>query len=379
MIDWLYLTFRDAWELNLGPLRLLHFTHSRMLLAFLTSFVLVWWWTPHVIKQLYRRGIRDRVRDYDATFCQSKAGTPTMGGIVIVGALLVSTSLWCNPIVRVEGGPANPIPLLVMALIFFSGIGALDDWLKVRAGNADGGLSRKFKLLLQTVFALLFAGLMMNGDTSPLLPAARTELYVPFLPPYVDNPDIGWLYYPLIVFAFLGISNALNLTDGLDGLAIVPAGLTLFVFGVFAYFFSVEALAATVRFEHIETMAEVVVFCCAAFGAAIGFLWYNAYPAQLFMGDTGSMALGGTIAAVAVVTKTELVFLIAGAVFVWNFLSVLIQDSVGIRRVGRRFLFRAPMHHGFQHRGMPETKLVVRFWILSLVLASISVATLKFR
>lgn len=384
MIDMLYQAFKDAWALDETPLRLVHFTTTRMVLAFLTAFGVTYLISPHVIKTLYKRGMRDQVRQYGKEFSQSKAGTPTMGGLIIIAAILGSAALWCNP--RKTGSAAgmsdlaSAVPLLFMTLLFFGGVGAVDDYLKVKRGGADSGLSRRMKLLLQGVFASLFAVLVLSEGTSPFPEGIRDQLYLPGLPPTaVPPPELGVLYFGLIIAAFLCISNAINFADGLDGLAIVPSGMCALVCGVFAYFFSHAALASAAQFAHLEGMTEVAVFAAAFLGAAVGFLWFNSYPAQVFMGDTGSMAIGGTIAALCVVTKTELLFLLAGGVFVYEFLSVFIQEVVGIRRLGRRLLLRAPAHYAFQYQGVAETKVVLRFWIVSFLLAVLSLATLKMR
>lgn len=397
MIDDLYLTFRDSWGLGDTPLRLLHYTTTRMVLAFLTAFLVTFVISPKVIAILYKRGMRDQVREYDATFTQSKSGTPTMGGLIVIAAILVSAALWCNPRstaapavmmdhvvgAQIEVAPqrlASPIPLLFMTLLFFGGVGAVDDYLKVKRGGADAGLSRRLKLVLQSVFAILFAVLVLGDGSSPFPEHMRHRLYLPGLPPdAVTPPDFGLLYYPLVLIAFLCISNAINFADGLDGLAIVPSAMTVLVAGIFAYFFSHAALADAAKMAHLQGMTEVAVYAAAFLGAAVGFLWFNSYPAQVFMGDTGSMAIGGTIAALCIITKTELLFLIAGGIFVYEFLSVFIQDVIGINRVGRRLLLRAPAHHAFQHQGVAETKVVLRFWIASFLLAVLSLATLKLR
>ncbi len=202
---------------------------------------------------------------------------------------------------------------------------------------------------------------------------------VKFTVPLIDKQITIHTYGTLIVLAFLCISNAINFADGLDGLAIVPACLVVMVLGVFAYVFSHEKFADLVHFAHVPTMTEAAVFAAAFLGAGIGFLWFNSYPAQVFMGDTGSMAIGGTVAALAVLTKTELLFILLGGIFVYEFISVFIQDYIGIQRVGRRLLLRAPAHHSFQHQGVAETKVVLRFWIVSFLLALLSIATLKLR
>lgn len=373
MIDLLYGWLDTHHPLGETPLRLLHMTMPRMVLAFLTAFAVVFFSGPRIIAVLYRRGMRDRTRIYTAGSAASKSGTPTMGGLIIMLALAGSALLWCNP-------RSRPIPLLVTTVLYFGGIGALDDVLKAKRGHSDKGLSRNAKLALQIIFGSLFAVLVLSDGSSPFTGAERTQLYVPGIPREVLPPlDLGPFYFLVILAAFLLISNAINFADGLDGLAIVPAVMTALVFGVYAYMFSHEWFARLVDFPHIGWMNEVTVFSAAFMGAGLGFLWYNSYPAQVFMGDTGSMMLGGSLAALAVLTKTELLFILVGGVFVLEFFSVFIQDYVGIRRLGRRLLFRAPVHHGYQHRGIAETKVVLRFWIVSFLLALLGIATLKLR
>ena len=373
MIDLLYLWLKDTWHLDQTPLRLLHFTTFRMVTAFLSSFVMTWLISPRIIAMLYRRGVRDRVRPYAAGFSETKSGTPTMGGLIILLSLSFSALMWCNP-------QSPPVPLLMMALLFFGGLGAVDDVLKLKNRNSDKGLSRKAKLVAQGGFGLLFAVLVMSDGSSPVTPDQRSVLMLPGIPTAVlPAPDLGVFYGALIVLTFLAISNAINFADGLDGLAIVPACMTALVFGVHAYMFSNYFAAELVDFPHIEWMNDVTVFSAALLGAGLGFLWFNSYPAQIFMGDTGSMMLGGTLAALAVITKTELLFILVGGIFVVEFLSVFIQDFIGIKHLGRRLFFRAPIHHAFQHRGISETKVVLRFWIVSFVLALLSIATLKLR
>lgn len=382
MIDALYVHLKDAWSLDDTPLRLLHFTTFRMFLAFLTAFGVTFLISPRVIATLYKRGMRDQVRTYDAAFSRSKSGTPTMGGLILIAAILIATVLWCNPRRHVLAGEglASAVPLLVMTLLFFGGIGAVDDYLKMKRRGADAGLSRSVKLVLQAAFAILFSVLVLADGSSPFPEEMRDQLYLPGIPSkIIAPPELGPIYFGLIVMAFLCISNAINFADGLDGLAIVPSGMTVLVFGIFAFVFSHAGLAATAGFHHLPGMTEVAVFSAGFLGASVGFLWFNSYPAQVFMGDTGSMAIGGTLAALAVLTKTELLFLVAGGIFVYEFLSVFIQDYIGIKRIGRRLLLRAPAHHGFQHQGVAETKVVLRFWIVSFLLAALSIATLKLR
>ena len=199
--------------------------------------------------------------------------------------------------------------------------------------------------------------------------------------PFYKYPvlDLSWFYLPFGVFVILAISNSVNFADGLDGLAIVPATLTAGVYGLFAYIIGNSIHSRTLLFTHLVGSGELSIILSALFGAGLGFLWFNAYPAQVFMGDTGSMALGGVLAVVAIMLKQEFLFLLAGGIFVLEGTSVLIQEKIGINILGRRIFHRAPIHHNFQHFGIAETKLVVRFWIIGIILMLLSLATIKIR
>jgi phospho-N-acetylmuramoyl-pentapeptide-transferase len=350
--------------------KLASMTSIRAIAAFLTAFLIVWTLAPRVIAGLYRRGLRDRPRDYVDSYAFSKSGTPTMGGILIVLGMLAAALIWCDL-------SSPPIPLLLLATTFFAGLGALDDILKTKRRSSDGGLGRRFKLVSQGLFGLFFALIIMNSGTSPFTPDERCRLYVPLMTPLLGiQPGLGEIGYgALILFAFMAISNAVNFADGLDGLAIVPAAFAVAVYGIIAYILGKGLLASSGSLAPHPWMEELSLYCCGLLGAATGFLWFNGYPAQVFMGDTGSLSLGGTLAALAVLTKQELLFLLLGAVFVLEFVSVLIQDAVGIGRVGRRIFYRAPVHHSFQHQGIAETKVVLRFWIMSLLFALIALGT----
>jgi phospho-N-acetylmuramoyl-pentapeptide-transferase len=342
-------------------------TSIRAIAAFLTAFGIVWLLAPRIIAGLYRRGLRDRPRDYVDSWAFTKSGTPTMGGVLIVLGMLSASLIWCDL-------SSPPIPLLLLATTFFAGLGALDDILKTKRKSSDGGLGRRFKLVSQGLFGLFFALIIMNSGTTPFDPDEKSRLYVPLLTPLLGiHPDLGEIGYgSLILFAFLAISNAVNFADGLDGLAIVPAAFAVAVYGIIAYILGKGLLAAPETLAPHPWMQELSLYCCGLLGAATGFLWFNGYPAQVFMGDTGSLSLGGTLAALAVLTKQEILFLLLGAVFVLEFVSVLIQDTLGIARLGRRIFYRAPIHHSFQHQGVAETKVVLRFWIMSLLFALIA-------
>ena len=371
MIPWLY-RLLPTWLQEDTPLRLVQYPSFRLAVAFISSFLFVYLLAPRTVTWLYRRGMRDRPRDYDPTFDRSKTGTPTMGGLLIVGGAVLSALLLTD--LREKA-----ISLLVASTVWFAGIGALDDVAKMRGGGSDAGLSRRVKLFAQILFALFFGMMIVSEGTSPFGPDSRTHLFLPFPGPHkIAPPDLGLFYALFVAFVLVAVSNAINFADGLDGLAALPAAVTAAVFGVFAYLVGHVYASEIFRFVHTPGLAEVSVFTAGLVGACIGFVWFNGYPAQVFMGDTGSMALGGALGALAVLSKQELLFLLAGAVFVWEAASVLIQDF-GIRRVGRRFFFRAPVHHGFQHRGVAEPKVVLRFWIISVLCAVLSLATLKLR
>jgi len=375
MIPWLYELLAEAFALEETPFRILRFATVRGVGAFAVAFLFVLATGRHLANWLYRVGMRDRVRDYGEYFTKSKSGTPTAGGLVIIGGTVVATLTFGHLESRI-------MHLLVLTVLWFGGLGALDDVLKIWRGSSDAGLSRGVKILGQILFAL-FIGLMIISDgTSPFPEDVRTCLFFPFPgPQHLPPLDLGAFYLPFCVFVIVAIANAINFADGLDGLAVLPSALTAAVFGVFAYLSWNASAARFLELEPLQSsaMAEIAIFAAAIVGACFGFLWFNGYPAQLFMGDTGSMALGGSVGALAVLVKQELLFLIAGAIFVFEAFSVLLQDYVGIRWIGRRLFFRAPAHHGYQHRGIAEPKVVLRFWIVSILCAVVSLATLKLR
>lgn len=347
------------------------YTSLRAVVAFIAAFVAVWLFGPKIIANLYRRGFRDRSREYMDSFATSKSGTPTMGGTIIVFGVVFAALLCCD----LRG---RAVALLLLSTGFFAGLGALDDVLKIRRRHSDGGLSRGVKLLLQGAFGSFFALIVVAESSSPFSTAGRTELFVPIAGPIFGwKPDFGPVWYGVfIVGVFLAVSNAVNFADGLDGLAVVPAAFAVAVYGAVAYVVGFSKFAADIGLPHRPWLGEAAVYSAGLLGACTGFLWFNGYPATIFMGDTGSMALGGTLAALAVLTKQEVLFLVVGGVFVYEFLSVMIQDGIGVNRIGRRLFFRAPAHHSFQFQGVAETKVVLRFWIVSLILALLALGAL---
>jgi phospho-N-acetylmuramoyl-pentapeptide-transferase len=290
-----------------------------------------------------------------------KEGTPTSGGLLIIFSTLISSFLFCDPL--------NPYVILGMfSLIFLGLVGYYDDYLKVQRGKK--GLRKRYKLLFQAIWGLILGGyLYLKPDYEPLL-----EL--PFFKEMLLNLGITYIFFTILVV--MATSNAVNLTDGLDGLAIGSVIIAAGAYAVMAYLAGHSKLSAYLFISYVPGAGELSIFLTALIGASVGFLWYNAYPAEIFMGDSGSLALGGAIATVAVIIKKELLLLIIGGLFVIETISVLIQ-VVSFRFRGKRVFYIAPIHHHFQIKGWPEPKIIVRFWILSAIFALLSLLTLKIR
>jgi phospho-N-acetylmuramoyl-pentapeptide-transferase len=350
-------------------LRLVDYISARSIGAALTAIILTLLITPIFIRYLHRRGLVDQRRDTGIASSSDKAGTPAMGGAIVTGCILVSCLLWCNL--------ANGYLLLVLlAMAWFGFIGLADDMAKTRAKSGDRGMSEKKKLLLQAGFAAALVAFLAS-PLSPLPPSQCSTFYVPFIKaPLFDSP---WIYFPIVFFFVLVIGNAVNITDGLDGLAIVPSIFVIGVLGVFGWILGNKIWAVYLNYPLFPGAGELTVFASAFAGAGIGFLWFNAYPAQIFMGDTGALAIGGCMAVASVVLKQEMLFLILGGLFVAEAVSSQIQDKIGIHWLGRRIFLRAPLHHQMQHKGLAETKVVIRLWIAAGVLALTALATLKLR
>lgn len=355
---------------ELSFLRLFQYLSFRTIAAALTAFAVTLIFGEHVIRYLYIKRIRDIPREYSAISTASKVGTPQMGGLLIILAISLSTVLWCDLLNRFT-------VIFFLALIWFTILGGIDDYRVLKHQNSDRGLSQKTKLIWQTGYSLVLGLIFLTPGLSPVTSDIMTQLYIPFLKSPVI--DLGWWYLPFIVFVIVAITNSVNFADGLDGLAIVPVSFAIAVYGIFAYVIGNAIYSDYLQFFFLPGSGELSVVCGAVFGASLGFLWYNAYPAQVFMGDVGSMTLGGIIGTLAVMLKQEFLFLIIGGVFVIEAFSVLIQEKIGINWLGRRIFFMAPIHIAFQHRGIGETKLVIRFWIIAGILALIGLSTLKIR
>jgi phospho-N-acetylmuramoyl-pentapeptide-transferase len=286
-----------------------------------------------------------------------------MGGLMIIFAALFSTLLWTDLF--------NPyIWLLVLVIVGFGLIGFLDDYLKVIKKH-NRGLSGRAKLLAQTGLALVVALWLYN------IPGFHTTLTLPFFKHL--QPDLGWGFFPLAVFIIVGAANAVNLTDGLDGLAIGPVTIAAGTYMILCYLAGNKIIAAYLQIPYIRGVGELSIFLGAIVGAGIGFLWFNSYPAQVFMGDVGALALGGVLGTVALATKQEFLLAIVGGIFVVEALSVIIQVCFFKVSNGKRVFRMAPLHHHFELKGWPEPKVIVRFWILSLILGLLSLSFLKLR
>ncbi|MEE2657089.1 MAG: phospho-N-acetylmuramoyl-pentapeptide-transferase [Candidatus Latescibacterota bacterium] len=354
----------------LSFLRLLDSISFRAIAGAMTALLFTILFGGRIILYLYRSGHRDTRRTYDHFPVSGSQATKTYGGGLLVAAILLSMALWC----RLE----NPFVMLCAgASVWFAALGYVDDHLKVRHGASDRGLSESAKLVVQFVFALAFALVCTIEGLSPMPEGLATQLYVPFLKTPIM--DLGWGYVPFIVFTLIAISNSVNIADGVDGLAVVPVSFVVAVYGVFAYVSSHAQISEFLIFPFVSGVGEVAIICSIVFGACLGFLWFNSYPANVIMGDTGSMALGGLLGTVVVLVKQEFLFLVVGGIFVGEALSVVVQEKLGLKWLGRRFFLSAPIHHHFQARGLADTKIVIRFWILAGILALCGLATLKIR
>lgn len=343
-----YLTFRTAGALL-----------TALLISFLCGPILIRW----LKKKQYRgQPIRE---DGPVSHLLTKQGTPTMGGSLILLALSVSTLLWSNL--------ADFYVWIVLLLTLgFGCIGAMDDYLKLTKRNTKG-LSGKKKLFLQIVMsAAATYGVMLLGD-----PQLATSTSIPFFKNVFIN--FGWFYIPFGIFVVVGASNAVNLTDGLDGLAIGPVMIVAGCFVLISYLVGNHVFANYLQIAFVPGTGELAIFCGALIGAGLGFLWYNAPPAMVFMGDTGSLAAGGALGMVAVITKHEFVFAIVGGLFVMEAISVILQVGYFKLTKGKRVFLMAPIHHHFEKKGWSEPTIVFRFWIISIVLALIGLSTLKLR
>jgi phospho-N-acetylmuramoyl-pentapeptide-transferase len=347
-----------------GAFRLFNYLTLRAILAALTALVISFLVGPWMIRRLSYNQIGQRVRDDGPKSHLPKAGTPTMGGTLILVAIGASTLLWA--------GLTNRFVWITLGVtVAFGLIGFWDDYLKLVVGNSRGLIAR-YKYFWQSVAGLCCAVALFVTAKS----AAETALYVPLFKTVMV--PLGYGYILLTYFVVVGSSNAVNLTDGLDGLAIMPAVLVGGALGVFAYATGNAVFSGYLGIPFIEGTGEILVFCATLVGSGLGFLWFNTYPAQVFMGDIGALALGAALGVVAVIVRQEIVLLIMGGVFVMETVSVMLQVA-SYKLTGKRIFRMAPIHHHFELKGWAEPKVIVRFWIISVILVLVGLATLKVR
>lgn len=359
------LYFLTAWLADwYGPFRVFQYLTLRAILGVLTALVIAFVIGPPLIRRLGRRSHSQPIREDGPQGHFSKAGTPTMGGLLILLAVTLATLLWADLRNR-------QIWVVLAVALAFGAIGFIDDYKKLVLKNCKG-LSARWKLLCQTAIALGVAMFLYSTAKVPV----ETTYIVPFFKQVVV--DLGWGYVLLTCLVIVGSSNAVNLTDGLDGLAILPTVLVGGALGIFAYVSGNANFASYLAVPHILGAGELVVFCGALVGAGLGFLWFNAYPAQVFMGDIGALALGAALGTLAVLVRQEIVLMVMGGVFVVETLSVILQVA-SFKLTGRRIFRMAPLHHHFELKGWPEPRVIVRFWIITVILVLIGLATLKLR
>ena len=348
----------------LNGVAVLQYLTLRGIMGVITALCLSLYLGPKMIRFLKEKQIGQSIRNDGPQSHLSKAGTPTMGGAVILLSIGISTLLWADLTSRYVW--------IVLAVTFlFGAVGWVDDWRKVVEKNSVG-LPARWKYLWQSVGGLSAAIVLYMTAQSP----AETELIVPFFKDVAI--DMGLFFIVFTYFVIVGTSNAVNLTDGLDGLAIMPTVMVAAGLGVFAYLSGHVQFASYLNIPYITGSGELIIFCGAIVGAGLGFLWFNTYPAQVFMGDVGALSLGAALGVVAVIVRQELVLVIMGGVFVMETVSVVLQVA-SFKLTGKRIFRMAPIHHHFELKGWPEPRIIVRFWIITVILVLIGLATLKIR
>jgi phospho-N-acetylmuramoyl-pentapeptide-transferase len=356
---------------HVGGLNVFFYVTFRAVAAAVTAFFVCLVFGNFVIRTLTALKLGQPIRQAAevhrlAELHGGKQGTPTMGGILVIGAVLISSVLWARPDNRF-------VWLTLFSMIYLGGLGFADDYLKVTKKKSDG-ISGRIKLVCQIVLALIVTAVFL---TSPLLEVQARSLYVPFIKsPVVTN--MGWYVILFFALVIVGSSNAVNLTDGLDGLATGCTITVAFAYALLAYAAGNFRIAEYLQVPFYPFTGELVVVCAALVGAGFGFLWFNCYPAKVFMGDTGSLAIGGMLGVVGICCKQELLLVVVGGVFVIEALSVILQ-VMSFKLTGRRIFAMSPIHHHFELMGWHENTVIVRFWILSGVFALLGLATLKLR
>ena len=350
-------------ELGLMP-PLFGYITFRAILGALTALLLSLWLGPYVIARLAQLKGGQPIRTDGPASHFSKAGTPTMGGTLILLTIMLSTLLWAD--LR-----NKYVWVLLAVLLAFGAIGWLDDWIKIVRRDPNG-LKSRYKYALQSLFGLATALFLYYSADN----ANATTLFLPLLKDFAVPLGLGFVV--VAYFWIVGFSNAVNLTDGLDGLAIMPTVLVAAALGVFAYVSGNAVFSQYLQIPAIPGAGEITIFCAAIAGAGLGFLWFNTYPAMVFMGDIGALALGAALGTIAVIVRQEAILVVMGGIFVIETLSVMIQVA-SFKLTGRRVFRMAPIHHHFELKGWPEPRVIVRFWIISVMLVLVGLATLKVR
>lgn len=335
----------------------------RTIYATITALVICFVIGPWLIRKLQSMQIGQQIREDGPQSHLVKKGTPTMGGLLIIFAVVVSTLLWANLTV-------DYIWLILLVTVGYGLIGFVDDYRKL-IDKSSKGVPGKVRLAGEILIAL-FVSIILY-----MKPGFNTQVTIPFFKTVL--PNLGWGYIILSTFIIVGAANAVNLTDGLDGLAIGPAAICFTTYLLFAYFVGNIKVANYLQIPYVAGAGELAVFCGAMFGAALGFLWFNSYPAEVFMGDVGSLSLGGALGMMAVITKQEILLVIVGGVFVIETFSVIFQVGYFKLTQGKRIFRMAPLHHHFELKGWAEPKVIVRFWVISILLALMAISTLKLR
>ena len=354
----------DALERLYSGFNLFDYLTVRAILGVLTALLVSLLFGPVLIRRLTSRQIGQVVRDDGPQSHLVKAGTPTMGGLLILAAVIIATLLWSDLSNRF-------VWIAVFVTLSFGVVGFVDDYRKIRYGNSKG-LSARAKYFWLSLAGFMATGVLYATATSP----TETTLFFPFFKDLAIPLGGFFVFWGYLVI--VGTSNAVNLTDGLDGLAIMPCVLGASALGVFAYATGNAVYSEYLGIPYVPGVGELAIFCTAIGGAGLGFLWFNTYPAQVFMGDIGALALGGALGVVALMVRQELVLVVMGGVFVAETVSVILQVA-SFKLTGRRIFRMAPLHHHFELKGWAEPKIIVRFWIITLVLVLIGLSTLKIR
>jgi phospho-N-acetylmuramoyl-pentapeptide-transferase len=359
----LFLFFADQLTEFFSAFNALTYITTRGILSALTALLVSFVIGPILIKKLSLNNVGESIRQDGPESHSVKEGTPTMGGLLILFSITISTLIWGDLTSRY-------IVNILLVIISFGLIGFIDDYMKLN-GNSDG-MRPSIKFIAQFFVAFTSVFFLFSSIQSPV----ETELLIP----YTNNLTLqmGWLFLPFSIFVIVGSSNAVNLTDGLDGLAIMPTVMIASALGIFAYVAGNINMSDYLGVPYIKDSGEIFIICAAIAGAGLGFLWFNTYPAQVFMGDVGALSLGAALGLIAVIIRQELILAVMGGVFILETISVILQVS-SFKLTGRRMFNMAPIHHHFELKGWAEPKVIVRFWIITVILVLIGLASLKLR